>query len=292
MPKPPYRPRELAWQMFRGSQATRIGVLTENQLRTSAWIRVRHDVYADSRLERDHALACQAAMLRLPREVVIGGASAAYLLGVAHAASFRDPVSVIAPASMHVGTQARLVTHHLTVDPQDISGRMTTAERTAWDVARWYEVTRAVAIIDTLLSGGLVTAESLAATAERLGSERAVTTFDLADGRSQSPPESALRVRLVLADLPKPTPQLAVRVADGIVLHPDLAWAEYKVAIEYDGEWHDETDQFHRDRQRLNLLVADGWIVLHVTKRQLTADFPRLVRQVKAALRSRGWRPA
>ncbi|MEK8109080.1 hypothetical protein NKG94_38625 [Micromonospora sp. M12] len=29
-------------------------------------VRLRHDIYADARLERDHALACRAALLRLP----------------------------------------------------------------------------------------------------------------------------------------------------------------------------------------------------------------------------------
>jgi very-short-patch-repair endonuclease len=38
------------------------------------------------------------------------------------------------------------------------------------------------------------------------------------------------------------------------------------------------------------LLVAEGWLVLHVTSQRLHDDFPGLVREIKAALRSRGWR--
>jgi len=81
-----------------------------------------------------------------------------------------------------------------------------------------------------------------------------------------------------------------VIVADGVVLHPDLAWEKYRVAVEYDGAWHATVDQMRRDRRRLNLLVAEGWLVLHVTNDRLRHDFDGIVREVQAALRSRGWR--
>jgi very-short-patch-repair endonuclease len=75
------------------------------------------------------------------------------------------------------------------------------------------------------------------------------------------------------------------------VLHPDLAWPEFRVAVEYDGHWHGDPDQLHRDRRRLNQLVAAGWLVLHVTSRRLNLDFPSVLREVRTALVSRGWRP-
>ena len=112
----------------------------------------------------------------------------------------------------------------------------------------------------------------------------------LADGRAQSPPESVLRVRLVLAGLPRPVAQFPVRIGS-VTLHPDLAWPEYLVAMEYDGLWHANADQLHRDRRRLNMLAAAGWIVLHVTSDRLRRDFRGLSAELCTALRSRGWRP-
>ena len=53
---------------------------------------------------------------------------------------------------------------------------------------------------------------------------RAGLVFGLADGRAESPPESRLRVRLVLAGLPPPVSQHPVRLPNGAVAHPDLAW--------------------------------------------------------------------
>jgi len=100
-----------------------------------------------------------------------------------------------------------------------------------------------------------------------------------------------LRVRLVLGGLPKPVAQGEVRVASGLILHPDLAWHEWRVAVEYDGHWHADPDQLHRDRRRLNQLVIAGWTVLHVTSRRLQNDFPAFLREVKSALFARGWRP-
>ncbi|MFD0787804.1 hypothetical protein ACFQZ8_28190, partial [Micromonospora azadirachtae] len=111
MPPQPHRPDALTWQVFRGSTAVRQGLLTEHQLRSGAWIRLRHDVYADARLDRDHALACRAALLRLPPGVLIAGPSAAYLHGVDHAATFTDDVHVLVPPQMRIGTQRGLRLH-------------------------------------------------------------------------------------------------------------------------------------------------------------------------------------
>jgi hypothetical protein len=119
----------------------------------------------------------------------------------------------------------------------------------------------------------------------------AARAFDLADCRAQSPPESQLRVRLILAGLPRPVAQHPVPCPSGVLLHPDLAWPQFRVALEYDGQWHADPDQLHRDRQRLNLLVSAGWIVLHVTSRRLANDFPGIAREVRAALAAGGWRP-
>jgi hypothetical protein len=37
-------------------------------------------------------------------------------------------------------------------------------------------------------------------------------------------------------------------------------------------------------------LVASGWLVLHVTSRRLHGEFPAVLREVREALVSRGWR--
>jgi hypothetical protein len=296
VPAHPYRPRELQFQVFRGRQAVDGLVLTAGQLRSDAWVRLDHDVYADSRLESDHDLACRAAALRLPPQAAFAGPSAAYLLGVAHAARSTDPVHVVVPPSMRLPSRKRVRVHHVRLSAEDVdttSGlTRTSATRTVWDLSMWMAPTSSVPIIDSLLGLGVVDLEALneyvaSRPAER-GFRRAGQAVALADGRAQSPPESVLRVRLVLAGVPRPVVQLPVTMGS-ITLHPDLAWPEYLVAVEYDGLWHDDPGQMHRDRRRLNKLIAAGWAVLHVTSERLRRDFRGVVAEVKGTLRSRGW---
>ncbi|WBC02691.1 hypothetical protein [Micromonospora sp. WMMA1976] len=339
MPPHPHRPPELAWQVFRGSEAIRRGLLSRHHLRGASWIRLRQDVYADARLDRDHALACRAALLRLPPGAAIAGPSAAYLHGVEHAAGFTDDVHVLLPATVRADSQPGVRVHHAPmastrsgllvsvgsaargpgphgriVPPASAAASNPFAESSpgavmilagppprtepaacAWETAVWADPVEAVGIIDGLLRTGSVNRSALASEAARNacrpGGRRAVWVFGLTDGLAQSPPESHLRVRLVLAGLPRAVAQYPVRVPTGLILHPDLAWPEFRVAVEYDGQWHSDADRMHLDRRRLNQFVAAGWLVLHVTGRRLRKEFPALVREIRAALVTRGWRP-
>ncbi|MET8279730.1 hypothetical protein [Micromonospora sp. NPDC005174] len=319
MPPHPHRPPALAWQVFRGSAVTQQGLITRHQLRGSSWVRLRHDVYADARLERNHELACRAAALRLPPQALIAGPSSAYLHGVEHAAGFDDDVHVLVPKAARVDSRPGLHVHVLGPDtaatplrtpatgpqpsmqvrslPGARSGgatlRKTDPASAAWETAVWLDPLRAVGIVDSLLAAGLTrTALATVATAnaDRPGGRRAFWIFDLADPGAQSPPESQLRVRLVMGGLPRPVTQHPIRLPRGLVVHPDLAWPEFRVAVEYDGRWHGDPEQLHLDRRRLNLLVGAGWLVLHVTSRRLHREFPAVLDEVRSALLSRGWR--
>ncbi|MEU4644257.1 hypothetical protein [Micromonospora sp. NPDC023814] len=304
MPPAPHRPRALAWQVFRGSDAVRQGLLTEHQLRSSAWLRLRHDVYADARLPRDHALACRAAMLRLPPDAVVAGPSAACLHGVGHAASFTDDVHVLVPRTTRLGPQRGLRVHSVgpaaspppapevalrTAGPP----RRTDPTAAAWETAVWLEPFRAVGIVDALLAEGLTSRAALADLArhhaDRPGGRRARWVFGLADPGARSPAESELRVRLVLAGLPRPVARHPVRLASGLGWHLDLAWPALRVAVAFDESRQAGADRGHLDR--LARLVGAGWLVVHLTGRRLRHDFPGVLREVRAALAARGWRP-
>jgi hypothetical protein len=296
MPTTPYRPINLQWQLFRGSQALDEGLLTPNQLRSSAWRRPLRDVYADSRLEPDHGLSCHAAALLMPPSAVLSGPSAAWLHGVEAAVGADDAVHVSVPPGTGFGPVNGLVVHSVELPAGEVTTqiglRCTTASRTVWDLARWFELVKAVPVLDAMLGRGLVTPVelrlSLAAREGMRGWRRAAAAFDLADGRAQSPPESVIRVRLVRAGLPRPEPQHPIAMR-GLTLHPDLAWPDFHVALEYDGSHHAEPDALDLDRRRLNLLVGAGWVVLHATRQHLGHGFDQLRRDVEAALRAAGW---
>ncbi|MEV0001258.1 hypothetical protein AB0H28_03085 [Micromonospora sp. NPDC050980] len=349
MPPHPHRPQQLAWQVFRGSDAVRRGLLSRHHLRGASWVRLRQDVYADARLDRDHALACRAVLLRMPPGTLIAGPSAAYLHGVEHAADFSDDVHVLLPATVRADSQPGVRVHHapladtprgllvpanaatpggrpppVSVGPSHVATLTrapgpsrpvcatgaasppgparphgppprTGPAECAWETAVWVDPVKAVSVIDGLLRLGAVSRSGLASEAARNagrpGGRRASWVFGLTDGCAQSPPESHLRVRLVFAGLPRPVAQHPVRVSTGLVLHPDLAWPEFRVAVEYDAQSPADPDRMHLDRRRLNQFVEAGWLVLHVTGRRLRQEFPALVREIRAALVARGWRP-
>ncbi|MEU8262066.1 hypothetical protein AB0C02_15750 [Micromonospora sp. NPDC048999] len=169
--------------------------------------------------------------------------------------------------------------------------RVTTPLCTSWDLAQWLPVEEAVAVVDGLLRQRLVSADELRNLAHaRLGSrgwKRVLRVAGLADGGAESPQESRLRVRLVLAGLPTPVTQYVVERDGRFVARLDLAWPEWKIAVEYDGLWHHDPDQFHRDRQRLNRLIGEDWLVLHLTAKRFKEDFPAFLAEVRRAIRAR-----
>jgi very-short-patch-repair endonuclease len=116
-----------------------------------------------------------------------------------------------------------------------------------------------------------------------MGSRRAGATLTLTDPRAESPPESHLRVAIVRGGLPPPVSQFSVIVQGYFVARVDLAWPAWRFAVEYDGQWHADRGQLHRDRTRVRELNAAGWYVYPVTREDMY-DLPRLIGHIGALL--------
>ncbi|RIV34430.1 endonuclease domain-containing protein [Micromonospora radicis] len=298
MPRSSRRPPQLRGRVFRGSRAVARGLLTRNELRSSAWRPLFRDVYADAQLPVTHRTRCEAvARWLVPPGAAIAGRSAAALYGCWRAGA-DDAVDVLVPRGVRVGSVAGLRVHRGPVDAGDVVDRVgtvvTSPERTCWDVASWLDLVEAVVVIDAMLSRRLTEVSALRGyaldRAGRRGWRAMLRAVGLADAGAESPQESRTRVRLVLAGLPRPRTQWVVSDRGRFVARVDLAWPDYRVAVEYDGLWHDEPAQFDSDRRRLNKLVGGDWIVLHLTARRLREDFDGFVAEVRAALRARGHR--
>jgi hypothetical protein len=163
---------------------------------------------------------------------------------------------------------------------------LTTPARTCVDIARWYHPLVAVPVIDAMLGARLVPPLMLQHQLAAAGGRRlnqANKTLQLCDARAESPPESVLRVRLILAGLPEPVPQYEVFNDRRFIARVDLGWPAAKVAVEYDGAWHAAPGQLAHDRRRLNALVAAGWTVIHVTAADLT-DLSSVITQLREEL--------
>ena len=98
------------------------------------------------------------------------------------------------------------------------------------------------------------------------------------------------RLRLLLHDggAPAPVPQYEVRDAGGRFLaRVDLAYPQWRIALEYEGDHHRERAQFRRDIARVNALRQAGWLVLRFTADDVLRHPDRVVRHVLAAIRER-----
>jgi hypothetical protein len=267
------RPQELGLGPFRGSDVVGRGVLSRGQLRSRAWRRLLQDVYVDSRAPVDHRLLVRAAALLLPPQAVIIGHSAAHLYG-ARLAGPDDPVTVAGPVGWRAARGIRACQRSL--GPDDVSTvaglRVTTPVATAYELALDPVLADAVVWLDALSRVCGLSPELLwAAHATRRGHgwRRAEQAIKLSDPRAESPPESLVRLHLALAGLPSPVPQFVVTHSGEFVARLDLAWPDWKFALEYDGQWHADPGQLGRDRRRLRTLNALGWYLYPVTSADL-----------------------
>jgi very-short-patch-repair endonuclease len=200
-------------------------------------------------------------------------------------------VELSVPSAERFGPIAGLrVRRVVSLPPEDITtvgrNRCTTGLRTALDIARFEDLPESVVALDVLLARGIAyqheLREALAVLAGR-GVRRASRAVELADARAESQPESRLRVALALGGL-HPVPQFTVRDAEGrFIARVDLAFPEARVAVEYDGAWHGTDGQLRKDRRRLNALVREGWVVLHVTAADMH-DLPAVLASVRGLL--------
>lgn len=277
--------------VFVGAHAVAEGWLTERRLREGAYVRVLHGVYADPALPRDHLLRCRAASLLMPEGAALGGRSAAALLG-GPVPAYGDPVTVVLPPPLKWAGPTGVRVHRTDLEERDVLRstedlRLTSALRSAWDLAVLETIPTAVGVLDAMLRAGSVTSAELRAVLDRSGGrwgrQRVRRAFDLVDARAESPPESWVRVACALGGLPAPVPQFHVVHEGAWLARVDLAWPEAKVAVEYEGEHHFHGLQIRRDDARLGRLVAAGWTVIRLSAADLRS-MDDVIRRIGEAL--------
>jgi hypothetical protein len=160
-------------------------------------------------------------------------------------------------------------------DVIEIDGlRVTSAARTAVDIARTEPRLIAVQLMDWLLTNTSTTAENLRAVTHRMVRVpnvcRARAAIDLARAGVDSPPETTARLQAVSALLPHPDTCLRIE-EDGVLLaRGDLGYWRSLIWIEYDGwEWHSSRGVFSSDRVRDRWLARRGWECMRLTDKDL-----------------------
>jgi very-short-patch-repair endonuclease len=278
---------------FRGSEAIANGHLTRGRLAGRSFRRIFPDIYAPAGLTSDLRLRSLAAYELVRRNGgSLSGYSAALLLGA-------DCAPVNAPAEVLVQGKPRARPGLVVRNGQargeelvEIDGCLVTGPvRTAWDLCRRLSQVEAVVALDSLSRAGRFDPKVLlarrAGDVGARGCRRLDDVVALADPRAESPPETRLRLELRNAGLPTPEVQYEVVDEYGFVLaRVDLAYPDFKLAIEYDGSTHYTRYQSERDRQRDVVLAGYGWLTIRFGRNALGAA--QTAWQVRDALIARG----
>ncbi len=187
--------------------------------------------------------------------------------------------------------------------------RLTSPSRTWLDLAGLLQLDDLVAVADHLIcrqarSFGppripLCSREDLAEQIRGSSGARGIRNARLALGLCRVGADSApeTMVRLALDRLGLPEPVLCYVVLDERLpwmvrelAWPDLAYPEFKVAVNYDGRHHLEPRQRELDIRRDESIAAIGWTSVTITAAQIRErGFVGCALRVRSALTRRGW---
>jgi len=214
----------------------------------------------------------------MPERAFYFGRTAAEILGM--------PVRPRRDEVLHIAVRAGarridamgVRSHHVSIREEDVIEHrglpVTSFERSWCDIAALGgSLSELVAAGDALLQHArpVSTRASLEGAVARHGGRRGARVLrralQLVTDRSDSAPESELRVAIIEAGLPMPRINEPIRDERGRPLAtPDLSWPAQLVVVEYEGDHH-RTDraQWHRDLERFGLLQELGWRVLRAS---------------------------
>lgn len=284
-------------QPFTRAEALAAGV-TPWELRSRRFVRLHRNVYVARTTPRTLSLRARAVLRIAPPGTVISHDTAAVLWGG----------SVPTSADIHVrippGETFRVegVATHEGPLPPIISRRhgppVTGPEATFCDLAEKLDLVGLVVLGDRLVRKQATSPDHLV----RYASSWAGRPAPLARQASRhvragvdSPPESRLRMLIVLAGLPEPTVNLIIRDqrTGDWVRRFELAYPELRVAIEYEGRQHRDDDEiWAADIDRREDLDRRAWRVVQVISTGLFDNPLRTLQRIDLARVDRGAAPA
>lgn len=292
---------------FRVEAAIAAGVgrsrLSGRDLQRPFWgVRVRTPPGTPISVDRVDDL-CEALALRMPQGAFFSHATAAQLMGfpLPYSSSFARPIHVSVAAPARAMDARDVVGHSLSLRSGDLRTwngfRVTSPERTWLDLAAaGLTLFDLVAVGDYLVhwEHPLTTIARLTDAAAGYQGRRGRTliraALPLLRTRAESPRETVLRLIIVIAGLPEPECNLNIYDSAGRFLaRADLAYPDFKLMLEYQGDQH-RTDkaQWRRDIRRSGDVEDAGWQILQFTDDDLKNP-ASLVARVERRLRGRGW---
>jgi hypothetical protein len=264
-------------QPFIGSEALASGALSRYELRRY-YRAFMPNVYLDKRIQPSLPERTVGAWLWSGREAVVAGLAASALHG-AKSIDHDSPVELIwrnARSPTGVVTRDQLLLEN---EIQRLGGlRVTTPERTAFDIGRGGRLDDAVAHLDSLAHATnfkLSAVEELASRHRHTrGLRQLEAVLDLVDPGAESPKETWLRLLVIRAGYPRPLTQIPVLSPDGRRrYYLDMGWEDLMLALEYDGDHHRTTrERFAYEIERAEDLHELGWTVVKAAARHRRAS--------------------
>ncbi|MBO1767967.1 DUF559 domain-containing protein [Allobranchiibius sp. GilTou38] len=282
-------------RVFIDRRTARTRGLPMKELLSTQYTRVFFDCYVPASTPVTQTLLVQAALFCAPEALAASHHSAAQLWG--------GIVPRTSDVHLAVTTDVRTKRRGIRTHRYDVSPRVmqrsgvptTTPEQTFVDLGAYLELVDLVVLGDSLIRKQRTTIDRLSAAASVASGRGSVTVRRAATwvrGRVDSPNETRLRLLLVLAGLPEPAVNTAIRGADGEIQRKlDLAYERARIAIEYDGRHHiDRQDQWQRDLLRREELEGQGWRFVVITADDLYSHPDRVLTRVTTAMRTQGMR--
>ncbi|MEO3938412.1 hypothetical protein V3N99_16865 [Dermatophilaceae bacterium Soc4.6] len=282
-------------QVFTRIEGLKAG-LTPYELRTRQYVRVFRGVYVARSVPCTTVVRARAALRIAPDDAVVSHHTAAIIWGgdVVTSSSVHltvEPRQVVVVPGIRARQRARRpeVTMRQGV-------RVTTAAQTFLDLAGDLDLVELVVLGDRFVARRVTTCQELveaAASWPGWARERAIRAASLVRAGVDSPPESRLRMLLVLAGLPEPTVNHRLRHPDGHVRRRmELAYEELLIGIEYHGRQHRTKDAvWVGDISRREELTRESWRFVEVIQEGLVVDPVDTVMRVERARVERGARP-
>jgi hypothetical protein len=254
-------------------------------------------MYVWAALSETPDLRLEAARARMPETAAFSGLTAGWLHGLDVAPT--EPIEVILPGDGEGWERGGVSVRRAALDACEVvvrrGFRTTSLVRTLSDLNRKLSLVEAVVITDMALHAGLIHRAQLSEWVDRRAGRKGVAEERLllavAEGGSESPMESRLRMLLVLNGLPRPEVQVTLRDKAGSFLgRPDLYYRDHRLGIEYDGETHRAS--LVEDNRRQNRLLLARIRLLRFTAADVLRRPDSVVTQVRNALTQAHPKPA
>jgi hypothetical protein len=209
-----------------------------------------------------HETAAELFLIPLPQEFTHDGGAPLHLRVSAGAAARSTQLLTV-----HVRAEAPVIFHHGLMMSHPVIA--------VQEIARKLPYVDLVACLDALVADRHGTAyriplpqlRSLIRSRKGRGAAELRAAIEDVRERVWSPRETRVRMMLLGHGYPEPEPNRPIRdPATGIVYYIDLAYPQWKIAIEYDGKHH-RTDpaQQEADLHKNEVLHGQGWSVQRVT---------------------------